>query len=127
MPQWVSHRGIGQGVTMNSRRLMIVVLASLLVVGLALSLVAAWRSGDWWGFTLNLGTELVGAAVTYFLFDRFVEPPFQEGFYIFIAFFHNRICGSGDNMVRAQGRTNISKTCMMCAADTSKLVRGGQG
>ena len=35
---------------MASRRLMFVVLAVLLVFGLALSLVAAWRSGDWWGF-----------------------------------------------------------------------------
>ena len=58
---------------MDSRRLMFVVLVALLVFGLALSLIAAWRSGDWWGFALNLGTELVGAVVVYILFDYFIE------------------------------------------------------
>jgi uncharacterized membrane protein YdjX (TVP38/TMEM64 family) len=58
---------------MSSRTLLIVVLSALFVARLALSLVAAWRSGDWWGFALNLGTELVGAVATYFLFDQFIE------------------------------------------------------
>ena len=57
---------------MNSRRLMLVVLAALFVVGLALSLAAAWRSGDWWGFALNFGTELLGAVATYSLFELFI-------------------------------------------------------
>jgi hypothetical protein len=72
---FAGHRigGIGQGVTLDSRRLMIVILVVLFAVGLTLSLVAAWRSGDWWGFALNLGTELVGAVVTYLLFDQFIE------------------------------------------------------
>lgn len=57
---------------MDSGRLMIVVLVTLLVFGLALSMGEAWRSGDWFGAVFSLGPELVGAVVTYALFDRFV-------------------------------------------------------
>lgn len=63
---------------MISRALPIVVLSMLLVVGLALSAIAAWRSCDWWGFALNLGTELVGAAVTYYLFGQVVGRREQQ-------------------------------------------------
>ena len=58
---------------MSSKTRLIVVLSVLLVGGLALSTVAAWRSWDWWGFALNLGTELVGAVAIYPLFELFVE------------------------------------------------------
>ena len=44
---------------MDSRRLMFVILATLLVLGLALSLVEAFRSGDWLGAVLNLGPERI--------------------------------------------------------------------
>jgi uncharacterized protein YjbI with pentapeptide repeats len=57
---------------MSSRTLTIAVLSTLLVAGLALSLIAAWRSDDWWGFALNFGTELVGAVVVYYLLDQFI-------------------------------------------------------
>ena len=57
---------------MNSRMFLIVVLSALLVAGLALSVVDALRSGDWLGAVLSLGPELVGAVVTYVLFDQFI-------------------------------------------------------
>jgi uncharacterized protein YjbI with pentapeptide repeats len=58
---------------MSNKTLLIVVLSALLVAGLTLSLVAAWRSCDWWGFALNFGTELLGAVATYSLFELFIE------------------------------------------------------
>lgn len=58
---------------MNSRAWMIRILAVLLAVGIGLSLADAYRTCDWWGALLNLGPELIGAVVTYLLFDQFIE------------------------------------------------------
>jgi hypothetical protein len=70
---------------MSSRVRLIVVLSFVGGLGLVLSVGATlyscgWKIGvslcscdDWMGFFLNLGTELVGAALTYFLFSRFIE------------------------------------------------------
>lgn len=60
---------------MDSKRLMFVVVAGLFFFGLAISLIAVGQSDDWWGFVLNLGTELIGAAAVYFLFDQLIEQP----------------------------------------------------
>jgi uncharacterized protein YjbI with pentapeptide repeats len=45
-------------------------LAALLSTGLALSLTAPERSGDWRGFTLGTVSELVGAGTVYLLLDQ---------------------------------------------------------
>jgi uncharacterized protein YjbI with pentapeptide repeats len=58
---------------LSRHRTVLLALSGLLVSGLALSVIAAWCSDDWIGFLLNLGTELVGAALTYFLFNQFIE------------------------------------------------------
>ncbi len=51
----------------------VVVLAVLVGVGLCISLVAANLTDDWPGWGLNLGTELMGAGVIYFVLDQFIQ------------------------------------------------------
>jgi hypothetical protein len=63
---------------MNSRAWMIRILAALLAVGIALSLAEACRTRDWWGALLNLGPELIGAVVTYALFEVFIGSKAKE-------------------------------------------------
>lgn len=45
------------------------VLLVLIVVALASSLWAVWRTGDWEELALNFGTEMAGAVVTYLLLE----------------------------------------------------------
>ena len=51
------------------------ILGGLFGLGLVSAILGAWRSGDWdwWGFFLNLGTELIGAAVVYLLLSRVLD------------------------------------------------------
>lgn len=56
----------------RTTRLLVVVLAVLAVPGLAVALLAAVRGDDWWGFWLNLGTELIGAVLVYILLQLFL-------------------------------------------------------
>ena len=58
---------------MNSKRLMFVVLVVLFVFGLALSIAEAWDARDWRVALFSLGPELMGAVVTYVLFDQFID------------------------------------------------------
>lgn len=52
----------------------------LLVVGVGLTLLswAMWRTWDWEQLALNLGTELVGAALTYLLLARWAGEEEEE-------------------------------------------------
>ena len=43
-------------------RLLLDILGGLFVLGLALSVLSAWRSHDGWRLGLNLGTEPIGAS-----------------------------------------------------------------
>jgi hypothetical protein len=63
---------------MNSRAWMLAILTMLLVIGLGLSLAEAYRTSDWWGALLNLGPELIGAVVTYALFEMFLGRRMKE-------------------------------------------------
>jgi hypothetical protein len=66
-------KGNNQEATMKSTaRLRIGVLLILIVVGLVSSLGTAWRTGDWEGLFLNLGTEMLGAVATYVLLELFI-------------------------------------------------------
>lgn len=56
---------------MDKRRWVAIVVV-LFVAGLLVSVGVAWCSDDWPGLFLNLGTEMVGAAVVYVLFERFL-------------------------------------------------------
>jgi len=56
----------------STARLRIGVLLILIVVGLVSSLGTAWRTGDWEGLFLNLGTEMLGAVATYVLLELFI-------------------------------------------------------
>jgi len=56
----------------STARLRVVVLLILIVVGLVSSLGTAWRTGDWEGLFLNLGTEMLGAVATYVLLELFI-------------------------------------------------------
>jgi uncharacterized protein YjbI with pentapeptide repeats len=57
----------------STARLRIGVLLILIVVGLVSSLVALlWGSQEWDGLALNLGSEMVGAIVTYLLLELFI-------------------------------------------------------
>jgi hypothetical protein len=56
----------------STARLRVGVLLILIVVGLASSLGTAWRTGDWEGLFLNLGTEMLGAVATYLLLELFI-------------------------------------------------------
>ena len=56
----------------STSKLRIGVLLVLIAVGLVSSLGTVWRSGDWGGLLLNLGTEMLGAAATYVLLELFV-------------------------------------------------------
>ena len=60
---------------MDSRRLMVVVLAVLLVVGLALLVIDTIYVVHyyWLAALLSLGPELVGAVITYGLFELFIR------------------------------------------------------
>jgi len=53
----------------STARLRVGVLLILIVVALVSSLWAVWRTGDWEGLMLNLGTEMAGAVVTYLLLE----------------------------------------------------------
>jgi hypothetical protein len=66
-------KGANQEATMESTaRLRVVVLLILIVMGLVSSLGTAWRTGDWEGLFLNLGTEMLGAVATYVLLELFI-------------------------------------------------------
>jgi len=56
----------------GTARLRVGVLLILIVVGLVSSLGTAWRTGDWEGLFLNLGTEMLGAVATYVLLELFI-------------------------------------------------------
>jgi len=56
----------------STARLRVGVLLILIVVGLVSSLGTAWRTGDWEGLFLNLGTEMLGAVATYVLLELFI-------------------------------------------------------
>jgi hypothetical protein len=69
----VNSKGTNQEATMESTaRLRVVVLLILIVMGLVSSLGTAWRTGDWEGLFLNLGTEMLGAVATYVLLELFI-------------------------------------------------------
>ncbi len=53
----------------NSARVRILVLPAILAGGALASLWGIARNGDWDGMLLNLGTELIGAFVTFILLD----------------------------------------------------------
>jgi len=53
----------------STTKLRVSILAVLISVAIVSSLWAVFRTGDWEGLFLNLGTEMAGAAVTYFLFE----------------------------------------------------------
>jgi hypothetical protein len=53
-----------------SSRVTVVVLLIVVAAASALSLWALQETRDWPGFALNLGSELAGAVVTYFLLER---------------------------------------------------------
>jgi hypothetical protein len=66
----VNSKGNTQEATMKSTaRLRVGVFLVLIVVALASSLWAVWRTGDWEGLALNFGTEMAGAVVTYLLLE----------------------------------------------------------
>ena len=48
---------------------MVVIVAAMGFLGLAFSFGVALRTGDWEGFLLNLGTELVGAVAIYIVLN----------------------------------------------------------
>jgi hypothetical protein len=50
-------------------RLRVGLLLVLIVMALASSLWAVWRTGDWEELALNFGTEMAGAVVTYLLLE----------------------------------------------------------
>ncbi|MBN1935169.1 MAG: pentapeptide repeat-containing protein [Anaerolineae bacterium] len=56
----------------SSAKLRIFFFLVLLVVGLLLSLLTAFFANDWRSLGLNLGTEFVGAAITYLLLEWIV-------------------------------------------------------
>ena len=62
-----------EGEAMSSAVWLPVVLAALLVIGLLLSLGVASFTRDWGRLALSLGTELIGAVVTYLLLERVVR------------------------------------------------------
>jgi len=59
-------------------RLRLLILAGLLVGGGLAALVGGWLSHDWAGIWLNLGTELIGAAITFFLLDQLLRRREQQ-------------------------------------------------
>jgi hypothetical protein len=66
----VNSKANNQEATMKSTaRLRVGVLMVLTVVALVSSLLGVLTTGDWGGFALNLGTEMVGAVVTYLLLE----------------------------------------------------------
>ena len=64
----------------SSTRKTVRLVLVLLVVGVGLTLLswAVWRTWDWERLALNLGTELVGAALTYLLLARWVGEEEEE-------------------------------------------------
>jgi|GEM_PF-681471 len=59
-------------------RIRLLILAGLLVGGGLAALVGGWLSHDWAGIWLNLGTELIGAAITFFLLDQLLRRREQQ-------------------------------------------------
>lgn len=51
-------------------RLRVTILAVLLITGFSFAFIEVWMWKDWQGFLLNLGTELIGAGLTFFLIDQ---------------------------------------------------------
>lgn len=51
-------------------RLRLGIVAALLVVGLVVALAGIALSGDWTSILLNLGSELIGAGITFLLIDQ---------------------------------------------------------
>ena len=58
--------------TAQLRMRVLLVLIVMVLGALVLSFGAALWTGDWGGLWLNWGTELGGAAVTYYLFERVI-------------------------------------------------------
>ena len=56
----------------STARLRVGILLILIMAGLVSSLGTAWRTGDWEGLFLNLGTEMLGAVATYVLLELFI-------------------------------------------------------
>jgi hypothetical protein len=71
----VNSKGNSQEATMKRTALLRVGVVLLVLIGLALALLQWAVSGidDWKGLALNLGTEMIGAAVTYALFELVIE------------------------------------------------------
>ncbi|NJP06815.1 MAG: pentapeptide repeat-containing protein [Chloroflexaceae bacterium] len=58
----------------DAARLRVLILAGLLTMGVLLSLLVAWFSpGIWWHIWLNLGSELIGTALTFLLVDLLLQ------------------------------------------------------
>jgi hypothetical protein len=54
-------------------RLRLGIIVALLVVGLLAALLGAFLGNDWPGIWLNLGTELIGAGLTFLLIDQLLR------------------------------------------------------
>ena len=59
--------------TARLRKRVFLVLMVIVLAALVLSLGAALGTGDWPGLVLNLGTELAGVTVIYYLFERVIQ------------------------------------------------------
>jgi len=63
-----------EGEMTRMSRLITSVVIAILATGIFISVLTAWVYDDCSGLLLNLGTEMVGAAVIYFVLERVLEP-----------------------------------------------------